>query len=101
MNDMDYANRKGLEILLQNALENVLLNRRFCDISELKNYIQSMLRVAEIGDFEESTNEDMEELDYELLTELTIWDEPFYLDIYYAKTRTEIIITGLEVEMLD
>lgn len=98
---MDYADRKDLEILLQNTLENVLLNRRFSDANELKNYIQSMFRGVKVGEFEESTNEDMEELDYELLTELTIWDEPFYLDIYYAKTRTEIIIMGLEVEILD
>lgn len=63
---MEYQERKSLEILLELSLEKILLHKRFNNINEIEAEIRLISRTIKM-DFEESTNEDSTELDYEFL----------------------------------
>lgn len=97
---MQYPERKSLETLLKLSLEKILLHKHFNSINEIEAKIRLISRTIKI-DFEESTNEIQTELDYEFLGELEIFGEPFWLTIYYAKTREKIYVTEIAVEILD
>lgn len=97
---MEYQERKSLETLLELSLERILLYKRFNSIDEIEAKIRLISRTIKI-DFEEATNESLTELDYEFLGQLEIFGEPFWLTIYYAKTREMIYVTEICVEILD
>lgn len=97
---MQYQERNSLKTLLKLSLEKILLHKHFNNINEIEAKIRLISRTIKM-DFEESTNEIQTELDYEFLGELEIFGEPFWLTIYYAKTREKIFVTEIAVEILD
>ena len=88
-------NRKAMD--MEYKLELALLHKRFVSIEDIERDASFVLN-KEVK-FEESTNEDDLNLDYELLCGLELKDNYYYINIYYLKTRCdEMYITEISVD---